>query len=394
MFPRRGPFRPGDRVKLSDPRGRLHTIVLTPGDTFHTHRGSFAHDDLIGREEGTLIATSTGTQYVAMRPLLADYVMSMPRGATVVYPKDAGQIVAFGDIFPGAVVVEAGAGSGALSMSLLSAIGPSGRLISAERRAEFADIARANVQAYFGTEPDHWDLRVGDVDSVLDSLEPASVDRVVLDMLAPWENLTAVARALAPGGVLTCYVATVTQMARLIEEMRLTERFIEPNAWESTIRDWHVEGLAVRPEHRMVGHTGFLITTRVMSDGVVAPPRRRRPAPGAEDPEGLEGLGWHDATFDEGTMGVRPVTARKIRKLRRTFAAQANAHLGVSASAEAAQDLPGDEDHVEASTTEPAGDAPSSEADSVDATAAEHASGAHWYGSTGGSAGDQEVKDE
>ena len=256
----------------------MHTIVLTAGREFFTHRGSIAHDDLIGRPEGVTVATTGGVTYLALRPLLADYVLSMPRGAAVVYPKDAGQIVHMADIFPGAHVIEAGVGSGALSMSLLRAVGDSGRLSSYERREDFAKIARENVESFFGGPHPAWQLTIGDLAMALDETD---VDRVVLDMLAPWECLDPVSAALAPGGVLIAYVATATQLSRTAEAIREQGTFTEPVAWESLVRGWHLEGLAVRPEHRMVGHTGFLLTTRRLAEGVAPPPRRRRPAKGA-----------------------------------------------------------------------------------------------------------------
>ena len=278
---RRGVLRAGERVQLTDPKGRLHTITLTPGAQFHTHKGSFDHSDLIGGPEGSVIANTAGIEYLVLRPLLPDYVLSMPRGAAVVYPKDAGQVVTMADIYPGARVVEAGVGSGALSMSLLRAVGDAGYLHSVERREDFADIARANVETFFGGPHPAWRLSVGDLTDVLPETEaPGTVDRVVLDMLAPWECLDAVATALAPGGVVIAYVATTTQLSRLAEDVRDDGRFTEPSAWESMVRGWHLEGLAVRPQHRMVGHTGFLLTSRRMAVDVVAPPRRRRPAKG------------------------------------------------------------------------------------------------------------------
>jgi tRNA (adenine57-N1/adenine58-N1)-methyltransferase catalytic subunit len=274
----RGPFAAGDQVQLTDPKGHQHRLVLAPGKSFHTHRGALAHDDLIGRPEGSVVASAGGTPYVALRPLLADYTVSMARGAAVVYPKDAAQIVGLGDIFPGARVVEAGAGSGALSCWLLRAVGESGSLISFERRPEFAEIAAANVERYFGGRHPAWRLVIGD----LDPAGLSGADRVVLDMLAPWEQVAAAAAMLIPGGLLCCYVATTTQLARTVTAVRDQGNFAEPAAWETLQRGWHVDGLAVRPEHRMVGHTGFLVTARRLADGAQAPPRRRRPSKGAE----------------------------------------------------------------------------------------------------------------
>ncbi|WP_347350121.1 tRNA (adenine-N1)-methyltransferase [Intrasporangium sp.] len=331
---RRGVFQTGERVQLTDPKGRLHTITLEPGREFHTHRGYLPHDDLIGRPDGSVVTNTAGVQYLALRPLLPDYVMSMPRGAAVVYPKDAGQIVQMADIFPGAVVVEAGVGSGALSMSLLRAVGVSGRLVSFERRADFAEIARANARAFFGGDHPAWSVHVADlVEGLPEQLGPGSVDRVVLDMLAPWECLEAVATALGPGGVLICYVATTTQLSRLAEGIRAQGGFTEPNAWESIVRGWHLEGLAVRPQHRMHGHTGFLITTRRLAPGVLPPERTRRPAkgsyPGSGHPDDAAGAttaadpgipgGLDDARWTPAALGEQVKSDRRLRRLRRSL---------------------------------------------------------------------------
>ncbi|HTS98792.1 MAG TPA: tRNA (adenine-N1)-methyltransferase [Streptosporangiaceae bacterium] len=278
----RGPLAPGDQVQLTDPKGRRHRVVLEAGRSFHTHRGSLAHDDIIGRPEGSVIVSSGGTPYVALRPLLADYTLSMTRGAAVVYPKDAGQILAQADIFAGARVIEAGAGSGALSCWLLRAVGDSGLLVSYERRADFAEIARGNVERYFGGPPPSWRLVTGELPAEgAAAPDGDAFDRVVLDMLAPWEYADASARSLRPGGLVCCYVATTTQLSRTVEALRGQGSFDEPAAWETLLRGWHVDGLAVRPEHRMVGHTGFLVTARRLADGVTPPPRRRRPSKGA-----------------------------------------------------------------------------------------------------------------
>ena len=281
----RGPFEAGDQVQLTDPKGRMHQIVLQPGGTFHTHRGLLRHDDLIGAPEGSVITATSGTAYVALRPLLADYTLAMKRGATIVYPKDAAQIVAYADVFPGARVLEAGAGSGALSCWLLRALGPDGELVSFEARADFAEIARANVSRFFGGPPPQWGLRIGEL-SAAAAGEPGSFDRVILDMLAPWECVPDAALALAGGGLICCYVATTTQLSRVVEELRGHGGFFEPAAWETLARGWHVDGLAVRPDHRMIGHTGFLVTARRLAGGVTAPARRRRPAKGAHPEEG------------------------------------------------------------------------------------------------------------
>ena len=296
-------------MQLTDPKGRMHQIVLQPGGTFHTHRGALSHDDLIGAPEGSVVVAAGGTAYVALRPLLADYTLAMKRGAAIVYPKDAAQILAFADIFPGARVLEAGAGSGALSSWMLRALGPGGCLVSFERRADFAQVARANVERYFGQVPPWWTLITGDLSAkaALDLIQPPAepggegeestagdhvgrqgteaFDRVILDMLAPWDCVADVATALIPGGLLCCYVATTTQLSRVTEAIREHGGFFEPAAWETMMRGWHLEGLAVRPEHRMIGHTAFLVTARRLAEGVAAPQRRRRPAKGAYDEE-------------------------------------------------------------------------------------------------------------
>jgi len=275
--PGSGPFQQGERVQLSDPKGRLHTVTLEPGKEFHTHRGAIKHDDLIGAPEGSVVTSSAGTFYLALRPLLVDFVLSMPRGAAVIYPKDAAQIITMGDIYPGATVLEAGAGSGSLTCALLRAVGPTGRVISYENRDDHAEVAVRNVKTFFGDVPPNWDLRLGDA-----AIHPATegVDRVILDMLSPWEPLPAMAAALNPGGVLVGYVATTTQVSRLVEAIRGHTGFTEPYTWETFMRSWHVVGLAVRPEHRMIGHTAFLISARRLAPGVTAPARQRRPSKG------------------------------------------------------------------------------------------------------------------
>jgi tRNA (adenine57-N1/adenine58-N1)-methyltransferase catalytic subunit len=291
--PRRGPFQAGDQVQLTDPKGRRHTLTLEPGRSLHTHKGAVPHDAIIGGPEGNVVVSSGGTAYLAFRPLLADYVLSMPRGATVIYPKDAAQIIGMADIFPGARVIEAGAGSGGLTCSLLRAVGDDGLVSSYERRADFAAIARRNVERFFGRPHPAWRLTVADLATSLaagddpnedvnaDAKADAKADRVILDMLAPWDCVDVTAKVLAPGGVVCCYVATTTQLARTVEALRAHGSFTEPDEWETMVRTWHVEGLAVRPDHRMIGHTGFLLTSRRLADGVAVPARRRRPAKGA-----------------------------------------------------------------------------------------------------------------
>ncbi len=325
-----GPFREGDRVQLTGPKGRMHTVTLREDGELHTHHGVLRHRDLIGLPDGSVVANSSGNEYLALRPLLRDFVMSMPRGAAIVYPKDAAQILTQADIFPGATVVEAGVGSGALSLSLIRAIGPAGRLVSFERRDDFAEVASANVETFLGELPETWKIVVGDLQEQLSAeFAAGTVDRVVLDMLAPWECIDAVAEALAPGGVVLCYIATATQLSRVAEYLRATELFTEPEASETMVRGWHVEGLAVRPDHRMVAHTGFLITARRLAPGAIPPDVKRRaakkPSYGDEDVE----------QWTPGAVGDREITDKNLRKrVREAQRAAGGARLAASGDAD------------------------------------------------------------
>jgi tRNA (adenine57-N1/adenine58-N1)-methyltransferase len=274
----RGFFVAGDRVQLTDSKGKIYSITITPGKEWHTHKGWIVHDDLIGLPEGSVVSTSAGLKFTAFIPLLTDYVLSMPRGATIVYPKDAAMIIGFADIFPGARVLEAGVGSGALTLSLLRAVGANGHVHSVERREEFADNAKSNIESYFGGPPDNWSLDIG---SVQEKEFSEDFDRVILDMLAPWECVELAAKVLRPGGVYMAYVATTTQLSATAEALKSDGHFTEPESFESMVRGWHHEGLAVRPQQRMIGHTGFLIFARRMAPGVEVLARRRRPAKGA-----------------------------------------------------------------------------------------------------------------
>ena len=274
----RGRFVAGDRVQLTDQKGKIYSITITPGKEWHTHKGWIVHDDLIGLPEGSVVSTSAGLKFTAFIPLLTDYVLSMPRGATIVYPKDAALIVGFADIFPGARVLEAGVGSGALTLSLLRAVGPTGSVHSVERREEFAANATSNIENYFGGRPANWSLAIG---SVQEQEFDHEFDRVILDMLAPWECVDMAAKVLRPGGVFMAYVATTTQLSATAEALKDDGHFTEPESFESMVRGWHHEGLAVRPQQRMIGHTGFLIFSRRMAPGVEVLARRRRPAKGS-----------------------------------------------------------------------------------------------------------------
>lgn len=269
-----GPFEVGDRVQLTDAKGRHYTMLLRAGAEFHTHRGAIAHDAVIGLPEGSVVKSANGDPFLVLRPLLVDYVMSMPRGAQLIYPKDSAQIVLEGDIFPGARVLEAGAGSGAMTCSLLRAVGPDGRVISYEVRADHAEHARRNVETYFGCAPANWQLIIGDVADA--DLSASCIDRAVLDMLAPWDVLGTVSRVLVAGGVLIVYLATVTQLSKTVEVLRDQQCWTEPRAWETLQRGWNVVGLAVRPQHNMRGHTGFLVSARRLAPDTVTPTPLRR----------------------------------------------------------------------------------------------------------------------
>lgn len=316
-----GPFKVGDKVQLSGPKGRIYTITLTEDGLFGTHRGDIRHNDVIGKPEGSVIANQFGVEYLALRPLLTDFVMSMPRGAAIIYPKDSAQIIVEGDIFPGARVVEAGVGSGALSLYLLRAIGPSGQLDSFERREEFAEIAKANVITHTGRDPQNWNIHIGDLQDRLPGVvKTGEADRVVLDMLAPWECIEQVAEALIPGGLVLGYVATVTQLSRFIESLRLSGHFAEPQAWESMVRGWHLEGLAVRPEHRMIGHTGFLVTARRIAPDTVLPSFKTRAAKNTGTDEDL-------SVWNPEHLETRKVSEKKLRKTVRSAKTSAESKL-------------------------------------------------------------------
>lgn len=272
-----GELSAGDRVQLTDEKGKMYSFYLQPGNQWHSHKGWINHDEIIGLPEGSSVISSSGTTYQVMRPLLNDYVLSMPRGATIIYPKDAAVIVGFADIFPGARVLEAGAGSGGLSISLLRAVGH-GELVSYEERADFFENARNNVRNYFGYAPENWKLVNARVQEGKFNEE---FDRVIFDMLAPWDALETAYQALRPGGVLCCYVATTTQLSKVAEAIKSSNKFSEPESFETLLRGWHHEGLAVRPMHSMNAHTGFLLFTRKLPSGVLPIRRKRRPSKGA-----------------------------------------------------------------------------------------------------------------
>jgi tRNA (adenine57-N1/adenine58-N1)-methyltransferase catalytic subunit len=316
----RGPFKVGDRVQLTGPKGRLNTITLQKGGAFGTHRGELKHDDIIGKSEGSVISNHNGIEYLAFRPLLTDFVLSMPRGANIIYPKDSALIVTMGDIFPGAKVIEAGVGSGGLSMYLLRAIGEAGSLDSFERRAEFAEIAKANVVTQLGYEPKNWNIYIGDLQERLPQVVTThEADRVVLDMLAPWECVEETAEALVPGGLVIGYVATVTQLSRFTEALRDSGHFAEPEAFETLFRTWHLQGLAVRPDHRMIGHTGFLVIARRLAPDTIVPKFKGKQKPEFSDED--------ISAWNPDHLGERTVSPKKLRKSIRNANSAAEARL-------------------------------------------------------------------
>jgi tRNA (adenine57-N1/adenine58-N1)-methyltransferase catalytic subunit len=311
-------FGVGDKVQLTGPKGRMNSITLVAGARFGSHKGDIHHNDIIGRPSGSVIQNHNGDEYLALKPLLSDYVLAMPRGAAIVYPKDAGQILVEGDIFPGAIVAEAGVGSGALSSYLLRAVGDKGKLYSFELREEFAEIASANVKNFIGNA-ENWTLTLGAFqEQAVKTIGEAVADRVVLDMLAPWDCVDEVASVLKPGGLVIIYVATVTQLSRTAEAIKAHGGFTDSSAWESLVRPWHLEGLAVRPEHRMIGHTGFLLSARRLAPNTQLPQFKQRRASKAE----------HSAEDMEiwlpEAIGQRPVSEKKLRKTVRKLTQELN----------------------------------------------------------------------
>jgi tRNA (adenine57-N1/adenine58-N1)-methyltransferase catalytic subunit len=289
------PLTDGELVVLTDRKRRRYLVTLEAGAEWHSHAGVVPHDAMIGATEGQAIRTNRNMEVVVLRPTREDFVLKMKRGAQVVYPKDQAMILAAADVRPGCTVVEAGAGSGALTLALLAAVGPTGRVISYERRDDHAAIARRNVERFHGGAPATWELRVGDV---VEGLAGERAHRVVLDLLEPWAVVGAAAQALPPGGILLAYTPTVPQVMRCTDALWEDGRYTDVRTTETLVRPWDVDGLAVRPAHRMVAHTAFLTTARRVlprKDGGPPPPRRRlvaaTPDPSAGESSVVEGDG-------------------------------------------------------------------------------------------------------
>ena len=268
------PLQDGEQVLLIDARGKRHLIFLRKSEAFHSDRGWIAHDAIIGQPEGTWVRSSMGLRYVALRPTLAEYVLDMPRGAQVIYPKDLAMILFWADIYPGCRVVEAGTGSGALTLALLRAVGPDGRVITYEQRDEFARRAVANIHMRLG-EVTNLAVRLRPVEDGLP--EESTADRVLLDLPEPWKLVKPVATVLRPGGIFLCYVPTIIQSHQIAEALLHDRHWALVETFETLYRPWNIEGQSVRPFHRMVAHTGFITTARrvVPEEGGPEPGLRR-----------------------------------------------------------------------------------------------------------------------
>jgi len=266
---RRGPFQENEPVVLLDRKDREYLTRLDPHRPIAIRGGKIAVEDIIGREEGSAVRSSFNEPFLVFRPSLPQLIPNLPRSAQVIYPKDIGPILIWADLFPGARVIEAGVGAGALSMALLRAIGETGRLISYEIREDFAALAQKNVAKYFGPAP-NWTVKLGDVSADLDETE---VDRILLDLPEPWHVIERAWRALRPGGVLLCYLPTVLQIKNLVDALKEDGRFACIETTETLMRWWHFKGMSARPQHRMVAHTGFLTSARRLAQGQKDIPR-------------------------------------------------------------------------------------------------------------------------
>lgn len=344
---RSGVLRVGEKIQFTDRKGKRITAQLVAGGVTQTEHGLICHDDVIGQSEGVVITTVSakreaqqtivdpskssnkpwkaaraigGWDYVVMRPRMVDYVLSMPRGAQIMYPKDIAQVIALGDIRAGMRVLESGAGSGAMSLSLLDAVGECGKLTTIELRPDFARIAESNATLYYGKRPEWWNLLTGDFDSVAKTLDAHSVDRIMLDMLDPWNRLEQAHRVIVPGGVLVAYVTTTTQMSRMAEALRESGVWTEPEIQETLERTWKAQGLAVRPDHAMIGHTGFLIVSRAMAEGFSALKKREH---GTKDTvSDIDDMTAEERAEQLEDLSLRDISDRKLRKVLRDLDVQ------------------------------------------------------------------------
>ena len=274
------PFQDGEQVLLIDQRGKRHLIFLRKAETFHSDRGWIPHDTIIGQPDGSWVRSSLGLRYLALRPTLAEYVLDMPRGAQVIYPKDLAMILFWADVYPGCRVLEAGMGSAALTLALLRAVGPEGRVISYEQREEFARRALANIHTRLG-EVTNLTVRLRPVEDGLLDEEP--VDRVLLDLPEPWRLTAPMAGVLRPGGILLSYVPTIIQSQQLCEALQRDRHWALIETFEILFRPWNIEGQSVRPFHRMVAHTGFItVARRVVPEEHGGTGPRARPAEAEE----------------------------------------------------------------------------------------------------------------
>lgn len=261
-------LRAGDTVLFTDRKEREYLRILRPGARVHIREGTMQADQLIGLAEGSTVYNSASEPFLVLRPTFASLIPNLPRKAQVIYPKDIGPILLWGDMFPGATVVEIGTGPGALSMALLRAVGPNGRLVSYEAREDFVRMAQENVRNFHGEAP-NWEIKLRDASLGVDERD---VDRMVMDLAEPWTLLPVAVDALRPGAVLTAYVPTVLQVKQFVDQAR-SGGFGAVQTIETLLRSWHVRGLSIRPEHRMIGHTGFIVTARKLPDRVTQPAR-------------------------------------------------------------------------------------------------------------------------
>ncbi|MBK5267674.1 MAG: tRNA (adenine-N1)-methyltransferase [Acidimicrobiia bacterium] len=258
-------FESGDVALIIDSKSRRYLVKLDPNGQFTTHQGTIPHVELIGSLHGTMFETPSGGKFIALPPKLTDYILKMKRGAQIIYPKDIGPILVYGDVAPGSVVLEAGTGSGALTMALVRAVGPTGKVVSVDRREDHAGQAEKSISRFFGGLPDNLELRIGEVEDMIAEVGP---DRLILDLPEPWHAAAIAAKHLQPGGVFCSYVPTVPQMEQTVTALKAAHAFTDIMNFEALIRTWNVEGRSVRPDHQMVGHTGFLtVARRVQSWG-------------------------------------------------------------------------------------------------------------------------------